>query len=248
MRWFCLCLWLLLLLCTLPANSNPKPKRPDTLKEARPPHLDTVLAYVGVTETGTNRGGMIDVWLASVGLRPGYPWCAALQSWALKVSGVTYPLIRSARARAFITGQSVSARDVVRGLWMPPPGTLVIWGYGDPRNPLGHIGQVVQYLGEGALITVEGNTSDGSTREGNCVAIKRRFIRASVRRGLRITDFTPVFYGDSTYTRRSSVPGSGYRLDPRTDSRMARAREPTNDRRADPRRARPASSGRRNVS
>ena len=170
-------------------------------------HLDSVLTQVGVTERGRNDGPHVRRYLRSVGLGPGYAWCAALTSWGLGAAGVDGPhrrdgtVVRSAGARRFNEATStVSARLVLRGTHRPPPGAVVTWQRGSGWQ--GHSGLVVRddnarvrgpgwYLRCG--LTVEGNTSSGragSQRDGDGVYRRERCIEPGSY--FRITDFTYV--------------------------------------------------------
>ncbi len=170
-------------------------------------HLDTARAYVGVTErpTDSNRGPEVERFLAAVGLAPeldrfgnwsSYPYCAAFVSYALEQAGaVDQPRVRSARARAFVTRESIPARLVQRGTVDIDPGTIVVWkAKRDPSDPSGHVGFVVSWEGQ-AGTTVEGNTGPGdagSQRDGGGVYLRKRLL--SPGSAFRITHFTPVRY------------------------------------------------------
>ena len=170
-------------------------------------HLDSVLTQVGVTERGRNSGPEVRRYLRSVGLGPGYAWCAALTSWGLEVAGVDGPhrrdgtVIRTAGARVFNEAVStVSASRVVRMGVRVPPGSVATWRRGSGWQ--GHSGYVLRddnarqrglpwYARCG--LTVEGNTSSGrrgSQRDGDGVYRRVRCIEPLSY--FRITDFTLV--------------------------------------------------------
>lgn len=169
----------------------------DVVVRARPAHLDTALAYVGTVERGgNNRGPRVERFLASVGLGPGHPWCAAFMSYVLDAAGVRAPLdgrrrvIRSGLAARFITARSVRASEALRGVKQVPPGAVVIWRRGN--GPFGHAGFAVAWDGASGE-TVEGNTSSGragSQRDGDGVWRRRR--RITPGSYFRIVSFTPV--------------------------------------------------------
>lgn len=112
---------------------------------------------IGVSETtGANRGPLIDRWQQSFGMS-GEAWCGIFVGKALQRAGVRVdPRIASTAAiydmaKAGTGGFRglVSAREV-------RPGDVVVW---DP-GPNGHTGIVERVLGNGQIVTIEGNTSD----------------------------------------------------------------------------------------
>ena len=145
----------------------------------QPGHLTKALSFVGTVERGgSNRGPEVNAFLRSVGLGPGYSWCAAFTTYCLRnpTSGpprdVTDSRGRSvlgAGATRHLQGRGTTrARDVLRGVYRPEPGELVVWRRGSGWQ--GHIGFFVvddnaavrgeQWYGRCGW-TVEGNTSSG---------------------------------------------------------------------------------------
>ncbi len=181
---------------------DPPPEPPPPLM-----HLDSAGVYVGIVENpkDSNRGEAVEKFLAAVGLKPfqddegnwkSFPYCAAFASFCLDEAGeVALPLVRSAGARKFITGNSIRANEVQRGTVPIAPGTLVIWkAKRDPADTRGHIGFVVEWDGQEG-ITIEGNTGpgdEGDQRDGGGVYQRKRML--SPGSAFRITDFTPVVY------------------------------------------------------
>lgn len=131
--------------------------------------------YLGVREVGHNSGPQIDVWLARVRRRPGDAWCVAF-AWcmlddACKALGIVdrlppvaggYLLMRMAKELRAWTNQ-------------PRPGLLfgIDHGRNATGNHLSHVGIVTDVRG-GVLQTIEGNTNEEGSREGNCVAARAR--------------------------------------------------------------------------
>lgn len=131
------------------------------------------LSFLGVCEEpmGSNRGELIDQWLAACGLRilpkgvwaPDYAWCAAFASECLSVPGMS--IKRRARVKDLIAQfEPVSFEQIL-------PGDL---GY--KMNDDGETGHVWIISGREGLETmqIEGNT-------GNKVAVTRRGIHKYVR-------------------------------------------------------------------
>ncbi len=161
-----------------------------------PAHLDSALAYVGVTESGgKNSGPEIDRFLASVGLDPGYAWCAAFVSYSLEISDPMpeFPQVRSALARHFrVSGYAIDIRRAVASSMEYEPGWIIGWQRG--TSIYGHVGFVIHGSGP-RMRTVEGNTSPGtggSQFDGGGVHVRRREYVAS--NYLRIDWILPVKY------------------------------------------------------
>tara|TARA_R110000868_G_scaffold176609_1_gene414471 strand:- start:8151 stop:8600 length:450 start_codon:yes stop_codon:yes gene_type:complete len=148
---------------------------------------------VGVQEFGNNEGPEIEMFLASVHLGKGNPYCAAYVSFCLAQAtpGPYNPTVRSGLARKFKTRDAVKASLVLRGLEVKP-GWIVGWEKGN--TVYGHLGIVIKWDGQCGE-TVEANTSSGtfgSQRDGDGVWIRKRCIEPG--NYFRITWFTPVEY------------------------------------------------------
>jgi hypothetical protein len=149
---------------------------------------------VGVLEVppGSNRGPRVDEYLRAVGLDPGagsFAWCAAFVYWcferAARGLGRTNPLPRTAGVlehwrRAGKAGVTrLAAADATADPGRVRPGMVFVLDLG---AGLGHTGLVESVQG-GRLVTLEGNTNDGGSREG--IGVFRRTGRKvlSVNRG-----------------------------------------------------------------
>jgi hypothetical protein len=139
--------------------------------------------YIGVREMTKNRGPEIDGWLLRVGLDPtrgAYPWCAAF-AWcmlddACKKLEIQTPIRSSARV---VTMWQRSPSRLVS--LMPRAGSLFFHAT-DPKDleSTGHCGIVTGVAGD-HFVSVEGNTNDEGSREGDQVARKiRRFAYANL--------------------------------------------------------------------
>jgi hypothetical protein len=152
--------------------------------------------FVGTTEAGgENRGAQVERFLASAGLPPGQPWCAAF---------VRHCLEKAARfLNAGLDGLPDSgwcpayyAWAVGRGLWVPVQaarmqnpqvarGDLILFWF-DAKGRHAHMGFVARQDDQGLGVwTVEGNTSPGPgmEREGDGVYRRRRTWPAMGARG-----------------------------------------------------------------
>ena len=141
------------------------------------------LANVGVEEIGTNAGKAVEIYLASVGLSAGDPWCAAFIYYRLKQAakalGKTMTPIPP-RSGYCPDWQSWAKEH---GLWLPVdteerilPGDLALF-YFSAKRRVAHIGIVVERMTDGSgVYTVEGNTgpASGVDRDGDGVYRKPR--------------------------------------------------------------------------
>jgi len=150
--------------------------------------LTAAISQIGQSEVppGSNRGPQVNEYLASVGLPPDWgeanqrAWCAAFVYWcfnkaALKL-GTNNPPYRSAGVlnvwRNFRKNSPQLTLTKEAALMKPSlitAGAFFIHDYG---SGLGHTGFVEEVLGDGRLVSVEGNVAaEGEPgREGVCVA------------------------------------------------------------------------------
>jgi hypothetical protein len=132
---------------------------------------------VGVLEAppGSNRGPRVDTYLRSVGLEPGagsFAWCAAFVYFCFNEASQKRrrrnPLVRTAGVlehwnRAEQRGaRRIKGADALARPELIKPGQIFVMDFG---RGAGHTG-VVRGLRDGKLITIEGNTNDGGSREG----------------------------------------------------------------------------------
>lgn len=155
------------------------------------PLLSAVLrkaaSQVGVMEQppGSNAGPEVGAYLASIGLNPGYAWCAAFVYWCFKEAaqetGEPNPCPRTGGVHDLWNkvGKAGLTRISPSQLRAKPelaaPGQLFFL---DSGGGLGHVGFVEAVQGVN-LTTIEGNTNEGGSRNG--VGVFRRTRR-------RITD------------------------------------------------------------
>jgi hypothetical protein len=144
--------------------------------------VNLALSYNGVHEEGgNNRGPEVEMFLRSMGLQPGDPWCAAFLcfciSHAAKALGVT---------PKFQLGSSVYklwTRNPSLQLSAPEANSVFLINHGLSKSGqrIGHTGFVITPTDEYDLMTtMEGNTdSAGSRSGGQCM-----------RRTRNIADFT----------------------------------------------------------
>lgn len=133
--------------------------------------LDAARATLGVHEDGgKNRGPHVDAWNTMAGAPLGSAWCASWvyamhQAAADALHGVPNPCPRTAGALKLWQLAPVEARRQ-----LPAPGDVFVLDTGDPGG-FGHVGIVESCSPAGDTVTtIEGNTNDAGSREGNAVA------------------------------------------------------------------------------
>lgn len=135
--------------------------------------LDIALSQEGVREQGgDNRGPQVEAYLKSVGLGPGYPWCAAFIYWCVQQAAqqlnVSNPFLRSASTGA-MKAWAID-HDILHN--QPQEGDAFLRGniVNGVFTPI-HTGLITAVNGAD-FDTVEGNTNiDGSA---NGIGVFRR--------------------------------------------------------------------------
>ena len=150
--------------------------------------LEVARTQIGVMEqpAGSNRGPEVDAYATCCGLNPAgrFAWCATFVYWcfneaAQKLNRRT-PVVKTGGVLAHWNkaGQQgvtrITTRNAANNPSLVKPGHIFIMDFG---GGAGHTGFVEQVNG-GKLITIEGNTNDGGSREG--VGVFRRSQRKLV--------------------------------------------------------------------
>lgn len=127
---------------------------------------------IGVREaSGRNDGERVEMYLRSTGLGKGNAWCAAFVCWTFiqaDVKAVVSAWSPSWFAKNVIytrgdNGNTTPARADVFGIW-----------FADKKR-IAHVGFIDEWDSKSSFtITVEGNTNDAGSREGDGVYRKRR--------------------------------------------------------------------------
>lgn len=131
-------------------------------------------SQIGVRETGgANRGRHVERYLSSVGFDPGYAWCAAFVSWCYQQAEINHP--KSAWVPSYARKQNIIYKRGEFLKSLPQQGDVFLIWFSNLNRPA-HIGFVDRWK-EKWVITVEGNTNDDGSREGDGVYRKRRLQR-----------------------------------------------------------------------
>ncbi len=149
---------------------------------------------------GSNTGPMVDRYLASVGLKPGLPWCAAFVYYVFnelsRRIGVRNPLPKTGGVMQLWEKSSRDIKIDISAAKSNPrlirPGQIFIMSRGSAR--FGHTGIVVKVdPAKREIITIEGNTNDQKSGEGDRVGINRRKIDSQ-----NLIGFIDYFKNDRT--------------------------------------------------
>lgn len=143
--------------------------------EQREKATQVATGELGVREaTGRNDGAAVEKYLRSVNLGKGYAWCAAFISWVYQQCSIPSP--KSAWAPAWFPVKNIVYKrsdgkpitDIapmdVFGLYFPEQGRIA------------HVGLVLCW-DEKSVTTIEGNTNNAGSREGDGVYKKKRLRR-----------------------------------------------------------------------
>lgn len=130
-------------------------------------------SQIGVREaTGRNDGPQVEAYLKSTQMKRGAPWCAAFVTWCFDQVGIRNA--KSAWSPAWFPRSNTIWRNATGGM---TPTTGDVFGiYYSNLKRIGHVGFVDKWSGNW-VITVEGNTNDALSREGDGVYKRRRNIR-----------------------------------------------------------------------
>ncbi len=138
--------------------------------EVRHKLIANLESQLNVRETSPNRGYMVDKYLHSVGVNVPAPWCAAFVSYNLQQMNIPNP--RSAWSPDY-----AQAKDIIykaKKVTVPALAGDVVTYYYPQLKRVGHVGFYCMKDPSGYVITIEGNTNGGGSREGDGVYKKKR--------------------------------------------------------------------------
>lgn len=135
-------------------------------------------SQVGTTEVGCNNCGLqVAQYLRSVSIYKPAPWCGAFVNWTLEQAGKQMPKGMAWVPKWFTNDRVIyNSKGVNRAT--PQPGD--IGGlYFSNLGRYAHLFIIKRWPPEsgGMVLTIEGNTNDGGSRDGNGVWQRRRFKR-----------------------------------------------------------------------
>jgi hypothetical protein len=126
---------------------------------------------VGIMESpeGSNSGPEVDAYLQSVGLGPGFYWCAAFVYWCFAKASVKLgrpnPVFKTAGCMNHwlkTKGKKIDASDAVENPLLLKPGQIFIINHG---RGSGHTG-ILEKIEGGFLHTIEGNSNPAGSANG----------------------------------------------------------------------------------
>lgn len=134
-------------------------------------------SQIGVREaTGKNDGKAVEMYLKSVNLGKGYAWCSAFVKWSFDQAAVK-TTITAWSPSAFNPKNVVLTKDH-KFLKEPRAGDVFVLFYPSLKR-VGHTGFYDYTLNSKIYSTVEGNTNEAGSREGDGVYRKYRSFNAT---------------------------------------------------------------------
>ena len=149
---------------------------------------------------GSNTGTMVNQYLSSVGLKPGYPWCAAFVYYIFdqvtKKLGITNQLPKTGGVMNFWDKSDKNLRIDIKEAKANPslikPGQIFIMSR--PGKELGHTGIIISVdPTKREFTSIEGNTNDQKSGEGDRVGVNKRKLD-----NLALVGFIDYFKGERT--------------------------------------------------
>ncbi len=149
-------------------------------------------SQIGVTEKPSNWGRDVSAYLRSVGIRFPAPWCGAYVYWCYMMYSceIDYTALKLGYVPNWSRGQMAQyvvwdkrTSDIKIQDFDFRPGDLCTIYFGSLKREA-HIFMVVE-KSNGQLITIEGNTNDGGSRDGIGVFLRQRSL-SSVHKVIRL--------------------------------------------------------------
>lgn len=135
----------------------------------------TYTEEIGIRElTGHNDGKQVEKYLAAAGFKKGYAWCGAFVNWCFVQNN-----IKSVKSPAWAPSWFPNKNVIfIQGkkIREPPAAGDVFGIYFQSKKRIAHVGFVDNW-GDKWVTTVEGNTNQAGSREGDGVYRKRRIKR-----------------------------------------------------------------------
>jgi hypothetical protein len=135
--------------------------------------LEAAVTQLGQMEVpkGSNKGPMVDQYLASVGLKPGFAWCQAFVHWCFEQSAIGFggnPVVKTAGVldcwNRTATTKKVFALEAKAKPELLEAGMQFIMTFG---HGTGHTGLIESVdVAKRTIHTIEGNSNNDGSREG----------------------------------------------------------------------------------
>lgn len=150
--------------------------------------LDLAIEQIGQRELSKNSGPMVDKYLASVNLRPGYAWCQAFVFWCFDIAskrlGIFTPVVKTGGVlhcwNNTLGGKKLTKNVCIASPNLIKPGDQFVMDFG---GGLGHTG-IVESVDGYTLHTIEGNSNKKGSREGIMVCRNTRSIEDKLFKGI----------------------------------------------------------------
>lgn len=180
-------IFLLLIYPFNPSNTAVRYELP-CLNQVITSSFELLKEQVGVLEkTGHNDGYKVELYLSSVGLHKGQPYCQAGQYWCFKTATENLNLdkkyIPIYKSGSTVQAFNRAAKTGKQTQLIPKKHDLLYWINKDGAT--GHVERIIEVKQAGWVVTIGFNTSGdhrGSQREGQGVYIKQRNILAPLTR------------------------------------------------------------------
>jgi len=140
--------------------------------------VDQARKYVGIKEIGNNSGFRLvdslqngfEGMMRKIGWKQGYAWCAFfVKTCVMYALGEEYAKDLSGGVLDSWVRLQRSAHWQVQS--KPVVGAVVFWDAGGGK---GHCGIIIAVPMAGSIVTIEGNTNDAGSRDGDGVYVKQR--------------------------------------------------------------------------
>lgn len=137
----------------------------------------------------------LEKWHRAVGWSPGWAWCSTMvEVWAWEA----YPEKKAELQPLFVPSAVNTFRNLVRAGYKvsetPIEGAFVFWQKIKDGAPqwMGHAGLCVQVIDDKTFKSIEGNTSNSGSRNGDGVYELTRTVNPEVKNGLRVLGFIKI--------------------------------------------------------
>lgn len=138
-------------------------------------------------EGGPNHGERVEDYLRTVGLGPGNPWCAAFVTWCLRKAGYQQGPQQGAGAVRNWAKWAEDRGKLLSGGAFAKRGDLFLWLNANQTGHIGFVCETTKKAGLWWVRTLEGNSNENGSREGDRVVRKWRLATAKFR-FVRLTD------------------------------------------------------------